>query len=321
MKKSIIVNQFFQMKERDGLNIAANTDISYGDALEKLKRKYGIKKFDGITYSTYIDGELIELFKINNRVYGKSADSDDYWNIDARTFEKEVPEYKGLSYDDDDEGYPTGKTVIRYETEYQINSSLTDKNILEFLKAYQYLESKGRALRYNKTKAKRVAASDEFKKAKAFIKVEILDSEYRTAEDFADDVDEEDWKFYDEDSKFKIRVSVGKTELFTGTVYPVVDFSGSYRSYHTPATMYNRYGDPGDPEEGAAAVTVTFDGIESNFYMENESGEEITTGDFTDKVPKGMFRNLYEKYANEVIIDAIDSLIEKDGDYEDSYSW
>ena len=44
MKKSILVNQFFQMKERDGLSIAANMDISYGNAIEKLKRKYGIKE-------------------------------------------------------------------------------------------------------------------------------------------------------------------------------------------------------------------------------------------------------------------------------------
>ena len=45
MKKSILVNQFFQMKERDGLSTAANTDINYGNAIEKLKRKYGIKEF------------------------------------------------------------------------------------------------------------------------------------------------------------------------------------------------------------------------------------------------------------------------------------
>lgn len=316
MEKNILVSQFFQMRERNGLDIAANTDISYGKALEKLKRKYGIKQFDN-HYHTKIDGEIIELFKINGKVYGKSADSDDYWNIDTRTVEKEVPEYKRLSYDDDDE-YPTGKTVTKYETEYQINSTLTDKNIIEFLKSYQYLESKGRDLRYAQSKVERTAASDELKKAKAFIKVEVLDSRYRTAADFADDVDEEDWEFNDDDSEFKIRVSAGKTELFTGTVYPIIDFSGGYRGSYKPATMYNRYGDPGDPAEGSEEVTVRFDGVEPDFYMEDEAGEEITTKDFANKVPEGVFHDLYEKYADKIIIDTISDIIEKAGDYEDS---
>lgn len=316
MEKNILVSQFFKMKERNGLGIAANIDISYGKALEKLKRKYGIKNLT-VLHSVRIDGEIIELFKINGNVYGKSADSDNYWNIDTRTVEKEVPEYKRASYNDD-EGYLTGKTETGYETEYQINSTLTDKNILEFLKAYQYLESKGRALRYDQDKAERAAASDELRKARTLIKVEVLDSEYRTAADFADDVDEEDWKFNDENSEFKIKVSAGKTELFTGTVYPIIDFSGSYISSYTPATMYNRYGDPGDPAEGSETVTVRFDGVEPNFYMENESGEEITTKDFANKIPKGMLRDLYEKYADKIIIDTISGIIEKAGDYEDS---
>ena len=41
MEKNILVSRFFKMKERDGLSIAANTDINYGNAIEKLKRKYG----------------------------------------------------------------------------------------------------------------------------------------------------------------------------------------------------------------------------------------------------------------------------------------
>lgn len=39
MEKNTIVDQFFQMKERSGIDIAANTDISYRDALEKLEKK------------------------------------------------------------------------------------------------------------------------------------------------------------------------------------------------------------------------------------------------------------------------------------------
>ena len=318
MKKSILVNQFFQMKERDGLSIAANTDINYGNAIEKLKRKYGIKEFTEYPNYKDIDGEKIEVFEIDGEFYGKSVNSDDYWNLDAHTFEKEVPVYDRKYYDEDDyEERPTGEMTIENATEYQINSTLTDKNILEFLKAYSYLNSEGSVLRYDKLKAKRAAASDELKKAKALIKVEILDSEYRTAADYAHDVDDENWEITDEESKFKIKVSAGQTPLFIGTVYPKIKFSGSNKvTYYRPATMYNRFGDPGDPEESAGTVAVNFEGVDYNFYMENESGEEITTNDFAYKVPKGMFRDLYEKYADKIIIDTISSLVQEAGDYE-----
>ena len=318
MKKSILVNQFFQMKERDGLSIAANTDINYGNAIEKLKRKYGIKEFTEYPNYKDIDGEKIEVFEIDGEFYGKSVNSDDYWNLDTHTFEKEVPVYDRKYYDEDDyEERPTGEMTIENVTEYQINSTLTDKNILEFLKAYSYLNSEGSVLRYDKLKAKRAAASDELKKAKALIKVEILDSEYRTAADYAHDVDDENWEITDEESKFKIKVSAGQTPLFIGTVYPKIKFSGSNKvTYYRPATMYNRFGDPGDPEESAGTVAVNFEGVDYNFYMEDESGEEITTNDFAYKVPKGMFRDLYEKYADKIIIDTISSLVQEAGDYE-----
>ena len=318
MKKSILVNQFFQMKERDGLSIAANTDINYGNAIEKLKRKYGIKEFTEYPNYKDIDGEKIEVFEIDGEFYGKSVNSDDYWNLDAHTFEKEVPVYDRKYYDEDDyEERPTGEMTIENATEYQINSTLTDKNILEFLKAYSYLNSEGSVLRYDKLKAKRAAASDELKKAKALIKVKILDSEYHTAADYAHDVDDENWEITDEESKFKIKVSAGQTPLFIGTVYPKIKFSGSNKvTYYRPATMYNRFGDPGDPEESAGTVAVNFEGVDYNFYMENESGEEITTNDFAYKVPKGMFRDLYEKYADKIIIDTISGLIQEAGDYE-----
>ena len=321
MKKSILVNQFFQMKERDGFSIAANTDINYGNAIEKLEKKYGIKEFTEYPNYKDIDGEKIEVFKIDGEFYGKSVNSDDYWNLDAHIFEKEVPVYDRKYYDEDDyEEHPTGEITIENATEYQINSTLTDKNILEFLKAYSYLNSEGSVIRYDKLKAKRAAASDELKKAKALIKVEILDSEYRTATDYADDVDDENWEITDEESKFKIKVSVGQTSLFTGTVYPKIKFSGSNKvTYYKPATMYNRFGDPGDPEESAGTVAVNFEGVDYNFYMEDESGEEITTNDFAYKVPKGMFRNLYEKYADKIIIDTISSLIQEAGDYKSDW--
>ena len=321
MKKSILVNQFFQMKERDGLSIAANTDINYGNAIEKLKRKYGIKEFNEYPNYKDIDGEKIEVFEIDGEFYGKSVNSDDYWNLDAHTFEKEVPVYDRKYYDEDDyEERPTGEITIENATEYQINSTLTDKNILEFLKAYSYLNSEGSVLRYDKLKAKRAAASDELKKAKALIKVEILDSEYRTAADYAHDVDDENWEITDEESKFKIKVSAGQTPLFIGTVYPKIKFSGSNKvTYYRPATMYNRFGDPGDPEESAGTVAVNFEGVDYNFYMEDESGEEITANDFAYKVPKGMFRDLYEKYADKIIIDTISSLIQEAGDYESNW--
>ena len=321
MKKSILINQFFQMKERDGLSIAANTDINYGNAIEKLKRKYGIKEFNEYPNYKDIDGEKIEVFEIDGEFYGKSVNSDDYWNLDAHTFEKEVPVYDRKYYDEDDyEERPTGEMTIENATEYQINSTLTDKNILEFLKAYSYLNSEGSVLRYDKLKAKRAAASDELKKAKALIKVEILDSEYRTAADYAHDVDDENWEITDEESKFKIKVSAGQTPLFIGTVYPKIKFSGSNKvTYYRPATMYNRFGDPGDPEESAGTVAVNFEGVDYNFYMEDESGEEITANDFAYKVPKGMFRDLYEKYADKIIIDTISSLIQEAGDYESNW--
>ena len=321
MKKSILVNQFFQMKERDGLSIAANTDINYGNAIEKLERKYGIKDFNEYPNYKDIDGEKIEVFEIDGEFYGKSVNSDDYWNLDAHTFEKEVPVYDRKYYDEDDyEERPTGEMTIENATEYQINSTLTDKNILEFLKAYSYLNSEGSVLRYDKLKAKRAAASDELKNAKALIKVEILDSEYRTAADYAHDVDDENWEITDEESKFKIKVSVGQTSLFTGTVYPKIKFSGSNKvTYYRPATMYNRFGDPGDPEESAGTVAVNFEGVDYNFYMEDESGEEITANDFAYKVPKGMFRDLYEKYADKIIIDTISGLIEEAGDYKSDW--
>ena len=321
MKKSILVNQFFQMRERDGLSIAANTDINYGNAIEKLKRKYGIKEFTEYPNYKDIDGEKIEVFEIDGEFYGKSVNSNDYWNLDSHTVEKEAPVYDRKYYDEDDyEEYPTGETAFEDVTEYQINSTLTDENILEFLKAYSYLNSEGRALRNAESKAEKTVASEEFEKAKALIKVEILDSEYHTAADFADKVEDENEEITDEEAKFKIKVSAGQTPLFTGTVYPTVYFNGSSETtYYSPATMYNRYGDPGDPEESAGTTTVTFDGVDYNFYMEDESGEEITANDFAYKVPKGMFRDLYEKYADKIIIDTISGLIQEAGDYESDW--
>ena len=53
--------------------------------------------------------------------------------------------------------------------------------------------------------------------------------------------------------------------------------------------------------------------------MEAESGEEITANDFAYKVPKGIFRDLYEKYANKIIIDTISGLIEEAGDYKSDW--
>ena len=53
--------------------------------------------------------------------------------------------------------------------------------------------------------------------------------------------------------------------------------------------------------------------------IKNESGEEITTNDFAYKVPKGMFRDLYEKYADKIIIDTISGLIQEAGDYESDW--
>lgn len=317
MEKNTIVDQFFQIKERSGIDIAANTDISYRDALEKLEKKYGIKQFEWPEYKN-IDGEKIEIFKINGKLYGKSAKSDNYWNIDSRTIEKEVPVYGREYYSEDDYyEYPTDETTFENVTEYQINSTLTDENILEFLKAYDYLDHEGRALRHNKSKAEEIAASKEFEKAKALIKVEILDSEYHTAADFADEVEDENEDITDEEAKFKIKVSAGQTPLFTGTVYPTVYFNGSCETtYYSPATMYNRYGDPGDPEESAGTISVIYQGVDDYFYMEDESGEEITAKDFANKIPEGKFRDLYEKYADKVILDTIDSLIRKAGDYE-----
>lgn len=320
MEKNTIVDQFFQIKERSGIDIAANTDISYSDAMKKLEKKYGIKQTRYLQSPKYtsVDGENIKIFEINGKLYGKSVDSDNYWNIDAHTFEKEVPVYGRKYYDEDDyEEYPTGETTFEDVTEYQINSTLTDENILEFLKAYEYLSHEGYTRRNDKTKAERAAASNEFVKAKSFIKVEILDSEYHTAADHADDVEGENEEITDEDAKFKIKVSAGQTPLFTGTVYPTVYFNGSSETtYYSPATMYNRYGDPGDPEESAGTTTVTFEGLDDYFYMEDESNEEITAKDFADKIPEGQFRDLYKKYVDKVIIDTIDSLIRKAGDYE-----
>lgn len=320
MEKNTIVDQFFQLKERTGIDIAANTDISYSDAMKKLEKKYGIKQSRYLQCPKYtsVDGEKIKVFEINGKLYGKSVDSDDYWNIDAHTFEKEVPVYERKYYDEDDyEEYPTGETTFENVTEYQINSTLTDENILEFLKAYEYLSHEGYTRRNDKARAERTAASKEFEKAKSLIKVEILESEYHTAADYADDVEDENEEITDEDAKFKIKVSVGQTPLFTGTVYPTVYFNGSSETtYYSPATMYNRYGDPGDPEESAGTTTVTFEGLDDYFYMEDESDEEITAKDFANKIPEGQFRDLYEKYVDKVIIDTIDSLIRKAGDYE-----
>lgn len=317
-----ILDQFFQKmteRNRNGLSIAANTSLTAKEAIDKLKRKYGIKEFNKFDVEKrIIDGEEIWVYKINGKFYGVNSETNEYWNLDTRTVEKEVPVFTRKYYDEDDyEEYPTGETTFEDFTEYQINSTLTDENILGFLKAYDYLGHEGYTCRKDKAKAERAAASKEFEKAKSLIKVEILESEYRTAADYADDIEDENEEITDEDAKFKIKVSAGQTPLFTGTVYPTVYFNGSSETtYYSPATMYNRYGDPGDPEESAGTTTVTFEGVDDYFYMEDESGEEITAKDFADKVPEGKFRDLYEKYVDKVIVDTIDDLIRKAGDYE-----
>lgn len=330
LKEQYIVDQFFgKLEERDGLAIAANTDYSYSDALEKLKRKYGIKNFDMYRSERNIDvdGEKLDIYEIDGKSYGINEKTDEYWNLDKRVIEKEFPVYEDeYTYDSYGEREWNGSHLVPGETEtkevkeYQINSSVTDENILEFLKAIRYLYSKERGDLLRKArKDKEEASKKGLEKAKSIIKVEILDSDYKTAEYYADDDDS--GEEVDEDAKFDIKVSVGQTSLFTGTVYPSPSYDINVEeTYYRGATMYNSYGDPGDPAEGAGVTTVTYTGL-GDIYIEDEEGNEINLASYADKIPEGMFRNMYIDYAEKVIADTIDELVAKTGDYEKEWDY
>ena len=298
-----IVNQFFQKmteKNRNGLSIAANTNLDYDTMLNKLKKKYNIKEFNSLHDMIDVDSEKLCVYKVNGKFYGVNSKANEYWNLDARTVEKEVPVYEN---EYDDEGNWRGSHKVPGETEFenviefQINSTVTDKNILEFLKAYNYLNNEGAKLRKNRKETKSAAANAERKMAESFIKVNILDSKFRTPEDFCEDVMEEDgdWEGLDEEADFTIEVSAGQKKLFTARAEVILYFGGyNETTYHSSATYWS-------PEEWGGTATVSYNGIDDYLGLYVNKDQEISIESFAEQIPEGKFRDLYIKYAKQII--------------------
>lgn len=312
LEESVVTKFFKKLEERDGLAIAANTNYTHYDAQEKIIRKYGIRPFSNLGHYD-IDGEEFKVYVIGENYYGEDP-TGKLWLLDCRNIKKEVP-VEGSYYSDDYE------TEIEIVKEFQINSPAEDEKILEFFKAMKYLDSdEASNARRNARKAEKEAKQKELADAKRIIKVDITDAHYKVPEDFANDVDDEDWSAEDEEASFDITVSVGETKVFSGTAYPILVFYGSnVITSYTPARMYLRNGDPGYPEESTSRVTVTFEGLDGVTELRDADDNDISIEQEAKKVPEGKFRDMFLAYAMKVIDDAIDSKVAEAGDYEDEY--
>jgi hypothetical protein len=192
----------------------------------------------------------------------------------------------------------------------KVTADDVDENVWNFLQDFGWYEEseesktyQGKISPYNKKHSD--ADKEEYKRAKAIINIEILESKLPQPEDFADDFyenyDEDGWtdttSREDIDVELKVKVLLGRIPLYTGIVYP--DLSYEARSSYIECT--------GTAEE----INSIWD----------DDGNETALIELADKVPEGRFRDLYIKYISKVITEAVDTYAKKNSvDYKIDWS-
>ena len=317
MEENSLVNEFFQkLTERNGKSIAANSNYNSNEVMLKLAKKYNVTaKYAGQANTPTRDH--IWLYKVNDQLYGLSFSS--YHQPDPNPKYNKTDWLK-LGY----VGYrqagsvpswhPAGPDEWGSSQIYKILGKVTandvDENVWNFLQDFGWYreseESKvyqGKISPHNKKNTD--AAKEEYKRAKAVINVEILESELPQPEDFADDFYEnyggDGWtdttSREDIDVELKIKVLLGSIPLYTGIVYPDLSYEARF---------------------SCIECTGTAEEIDSIW---DDDGNRTPLVELADKVPEGRFRDLYIKYISKIITEAVDTYAKKNSvDYKIDWS-
>lgn len=284
-----LVTQFLgKLSERNGLSIVADVNSSEHEIWDKLYRKYNIKSFKQLAYKTNVDGEKLTIYEINGDIYGVNSESQEYWNLDRRFVQTE-----------------NGETP-----EYQINSSVTDKNIIEYLKAVAYLYSEDRFKReYIQRSSKKEKDYKNLKRLGSLVKVEVLSGKYGKAGDF--DFDDDD-KVYDNDASFEIKILRGDKDFFIGDAKDTTVKYSVYADNHHVADSYS------DPGYNWGTEHYTYDGCEVGVIVDKDNNE---IDSYADKIPEGSFRELFIDYIYDLVAEAIDNYIVDNDGTENSFDY
>ena len=313
MEENSLVNEFFQkLTERNGKSIAANSSYNSNEVMLKLAKKYNVTaKYAGQANTPTRDH--IWVYEVNDQLYGLGFEphhrpdpNPEYNRTDWLKLEYigyrragSVPSWHPAGPDE------WGSAQV-YKILGKVSADDVDENVWNFLQDFGwYRESKesndyqGKNSPYNKKNTD--AAKEEYKRAKAIINIEILESKLPQPEDFADDFyenyDEDGWtdttSREDTAAELKVKVLLGRIPLYTGIVYP--DLSYEARSSYIECT--------GTAEE----INSIWD----------DDGNETALIELADKVPEGRFRDLYIKYISEIITEAVDTYAKKNSvDYK-----
>lgn len=150
------------------------------------------------------------------------------------------------------------------------------------------------------------ADKEEYKRAKAVINVEILESELSQPEDFADDFyenyDEDGWtdttSREDIDVELKVKILLGHIPLYTGIVYPDLSYEARF-----------------------SCIECTGTAEEIDSIWDDDDGNRTPLVELADKVPEGRFKDLYTKYISKIITEAVDTYAKKNSvDYKIDWS-
>lgn len=317
MEENSLVNEFFQkLAERNGKSIAANSNYSSNEIMLKLAKKYNVTaKYAGQANTPARDH--IWVYEVNGQLYGlgfssyhqpdpnPKYDKTDWLKLEYVGYRRagSVPSW-----------HPAGPDEWGSAQVYKILGKVTaddvDENVWNFLQDFGWYEEseesktyQGKISPYNKKHSD--ADKEEYKRAKAIINIEILESKLPQPEDFADDFyenyDEDGWtdttSREDIDVELKVKVLLGHIPLYTGIVYPDLSY-----------------------EAGSSYIECTGTAEEINSIWDDDSNETALV-ELADKVPEGRFRDLYIKYISKIITEAVDTYAKKNSvDYEIDWS-
>lgn len=314
MEENLLVKEFFQkLTERNGKSIAANSEYSSKEIMQKLARKYDVTaEYKGQANSPTRDHFWV--YEVDGQLYGLGFSSG-HWLRDGEKPEYDRTDWLKLEYS----GYRKAGSVPSWHPAgpdewsscqiYKILGKVTAddvaENVWNFLQDFGWSqeskeskEYRAKASIYNRKNSE--AAEEEYKKVKSVINVEILESKFPQPEDFANEV----YDTYDDgwstttseediDTEFKIKLSMGHIPLYTGIIYPDLAYGvdGSYIVYENTDEVSSIWKD--DDSDGTTLVELA------------------------DKLPEGRLRDLYIKYVSRAVADAIDTYVkENSSDYE-----
>ena len=312
----LIESFFTALNERTGMDIAMNTSYNYGDAKQRLFHKFNVKNADIDYKASEIDEIFMHVCRVDGQVFGITKD-DMVYTLDSKTETYEAPEYEDEweydRYGDKDwvGQHATGRTIEKTRDVYQVNSVLDKKDpMYDFVKSFKYLESE-EAIKDRRaaSKAKSDEATAEFEKAAKIFHVNITDGTYKSAADFYDDCDDEGQSFTDDEAEFEADILMGTTPLGHYTIPASLEFSGSCVTTHYERATY------WDPEERSGTTTIDLDEVNTDYDIIDEDGNEVSVEELAEKIPEGMFKNLFIKYIKRIINNAVDNYIPKDDSY------